>query len=292
MIPSRTITPVLTRARVLARLARVGSLALLPLLVHGCGSPETPLSPVDLDVDGFPPLPVPADNPGTDAGIELGRRLFHDPILSGDGTQSCASCHSQRSAFADARRFSVGIDGAAGTRNAPSLVNVAWSPTLFWDGRAASLEDQARVPVPDRLEMHLPWDAAIARLNAHPDYPGRFARAFGTATATEDRVVKALAQFERTLVSHDSHYDRFLRGQAALTASEHRGMELFFGETALCFHCHGGILMTDFAFHDIGLDEAPPDPGRELATGSAADRGRFRTPTLRNVEYSAPYMHD
>lgn len=236
---------------------------------------------------------IPPDNPSTPAGIDLGRRLFYDPILSGNDTQSCAGCHSQDFAFADTgRRFSAGIDGVSGTRNAPALVNVGWSPTLFWDGRATSLEDQARVPVADPIEMHLSWDRAVSKLTARPDYAARFKQAFGTTEISEDRVVRAIAQFERTLVSHNSRYDQSLRGDVALTDAEHRGQELFFSDTALCFHCHGTILFTDFDFHDIGLDESPTDPGLHRVTGDPRDRGRFRTPTVRNAEYSAPYMHD
>ena len=266
------------------------------LLAAGCDTagPEgfPPPEPVTLDTEGLRPLPDFEDNPLTRQGIDLGRRLFHDPILSGDRSQSCASCHDQAHAFSDPRRFSVGIDGTEGERNAPPLFNLAWSPSFFWAGRAASLEDQAREPVPNPIEMNLPWEEAVARLAAHPEYPERFGRAFGTIEIDPDRVVRAIAQFERTLLSRDSRYDRHLRGEISLTEAESRGEVLFFGETVGCFRCHGTILFTDHEFHDNGLDLVPVDPGRQAVTGEESDRGKFRSPALRNVEYTAPYMHD
>jgi len=254
----------------------------------GSGNPE-PFVP---DVDGLRPFPEFPDNPLTREGVALGRRLFHDPILSGDRTQSCASCHDQAHGFADPRRFSVGIHGNEGTRNAPPLVNLAWRREVFWEGRAPTLEDQAREPVPNPVEMALPWDEAIARLSAHPEYPDLFAKAFGTIEVRQDRVVKAIAQFERTLISNGSRYDRHLRGEIALTVEEERGEAIFFGERGECFHCHGTIFFTDDEYHDNGLDLVYGDPGRFAVTGEERDRGRFKTPTLRNVEHTAPYMHD
>jgi cytochrome c peroxidase len=242
---------------------------------------------------GYPPMPVPADNPTTVQGVALGRRLFYDPILSGDSTQSCASCHAQVFGFSDnGRRFSLGIDGIAGTRNAPALVNVGWNETLFWDGRAADLEAQALEPVPNPIEMHQEWSRAAAKLQRHADYPELFRDAFGTRQVTAERVVKAIAQFERTLVSGDSHYDRFLLTGQGLTAAELRGYTLFFSERGECFHCHVDRTFADQQFQNNGLDASFADPGRAAVTGNPDDRGKFKTPTLRNVVFSAPYMHD
>jgi cytochrome c peroxidase len=276
------------------------------LLAAGCGGedagtapPPGPggcpdATPVTIDIAGFPQLVSPADNPLTEEGIALGRRLFYDPILSGDSTQSCASCHVQAHAFGDTLRFSIGIDGISGNRQAPTIVNAGWLLSAFWDGRAGSLEAQALEPVPNPIEMHLLWDQAVARLEQHPDYPDRFCAAFGDQTITQTRVVQAIAQFERTFVSNDSRYDRFLRGEIALTPAEEGGRQVFFTERGDCFHCHGQILGFDRGFHNVGLD---PDSliagtGRGAITGDPAHDGQFKTPALRNVMVSAPYMHD
>lgn len=268
----------------------------LALVLAGCdqgpGGDFPRPDPLTVDVGHLPPFPEEPGNPLTVQGVELGRRLFHDPILSGDRTQSCATCHDPDHAFAEPRRVSVGIDGSEGVRNAPPVINVAWIPELFWDGRVASVEDQAREPVPNPIEMKLPWPDAVARIAADPDYPDMFGRAFGTIEVTEDRVVQAIAQFERTLVSHRSRWDRKIRLEEAFTEQEIRGERLFFSEEAECFHCHGSILFTDNRYHDTGLDFSPPDPGRMAQTGNESDRGKFRTPTLRNVAETAPYMHD
>jgi cytochrome c peroxidase len=245
------------------------------------------------DTHGLFALPEVPENPLTVQGVALGRRLFHDPILSGDFTQSCATCHAQPFAFSDhGLSLSVGIDGSVGTRNAPAIINVAWSPDFFWAGRAATLEDQAREPVPNPIEMNVPWAEALARVRAHPEYPELFGRAFQSEEITQDRVVKAIAQFERTLLSQDSKWDRVARGEDTFTVEELRGQQLFFTERADCFHCHGTRLFTDFRYHDNGIDLEPVDPGRMTVTGSEFDFGKFRSPTLRNIEVTAPYMHD
>jgi hypothetical protein len=219
--------------------------------------PEPPVPPQDtlrIRIRGFPPMPIPADNPITTQGVALGRRLFYDPILSGDSTQSCASCHAQAFGFSDHnRRLSVGIDGIAGTRNAPALVNVGWSELLFWDGRAGTLELQATEPVPNPIEMHEEWPRALAKLERHAQYPELFRAAFGSRTIDRDRTVKALAQFQRTLVSGSSRYDRFLQSGTGLTASELRGFTVFFSERGECFHCHVDRTFTDQRFHNNGL---------------------------------------
>lgn len=265
----------------------------------GPGEDDTPKfpppTPVALEYPpGYPIYVDPPGNPLTREGIELGRHLFYDPILSGDSTQSCGDCHAQANAFGDPRQFSVGIDGSEGNRNAPTIINPALLPVAFWDGREPSLEDQARRPVENKIEMNLPWAEAIPRLEAHPTYPAMFGRAFGDESITQDRVVKAIAQFERTFVSLNSKFDRRRRGEVAFTEIELRGFGIFFGERGDCFHCHNGFLGTDNLFHNIGL---PPDPrfndtGRFDVTGDPIDDKSFKTPTLRNIAVSAPYMHD
>lgn len=280
--------------------------------VLGCGGEDSPVTapppsgcaeetdPVPVGALGMPAVSAPEDNPQTRQGVALGRLLFHDPILSRDGTQACASCHQPQFAFSDGgRRYSVGVDGIEGRRNAAALTNVAWNVANFWDGRAESLEHQAIGPVQNPIEMAENWDNVVAKLQGHPEYPELFCGVFGTRVITQTRVVQAIAQFERTFVSSNSRYDRALRGQIQLTPAENRGVLLFNTEDAECFHCHtpetepGRLgLFTDLQFHNIGLDSMPPDPGLFETTGDPTDFGKFKTPTLRNVALTAPYMHD
>jgi len=245
----------------------------------------------DLAIVGFPEMPIPSDNETSLEGIQLGRKLFYDKILSGDETQSCASCHQQKRAFSDNKRFSVGIDGIAGDVNASAIINPGWQSSAFWDGRANSLEEQAAGPVENPIEMHLEWEEAIVRLNGHDSYPDEFKEAFGTSSITKDLVTKAIAQFERNLISNQSKFDKFQRGEAELNPLELAGYNLFLSEKAECFHCHGRPLFTDDELHNNGLDELP-DEGHYAVSGYEPDRGTFRTPTLRNIEFTAPYMHD
>jgi cytochrome c peroxidase len=257
--------------------------------------PQIPFNPTAYEIQipaGFPNISIPEDNPLTQEGIYLGRKLFHDPILSGDNSQSCASCHIQTLSFTDGKALSVGIDGQAGKRNAMSLINAAWFCGLNWDGSANSLEAQAFEPVTNPVEMHDTWPNAIAKLKAHSSYPNLFYAAFGTKDFDSTHVVKAIAQFERTLISSNSKWDMYLRGETQLNLSETRGYEIFFTERGDCFHCHSTILFTDNEFHNNGLDEAFSDEGLFLVTNDPNDKGRFRTPTLRNAVFTAPYMHD
>ncbi len=242
---------------------------------------------------GFPDMIIPDDNPMTVEGLELGKKLFYDPILSADNTQSCGSCHAQEFAFTDnGKRFSEGIDGSIGTRNSMNLINAAWMPDLFWDGRSSNLEEQALEPVPNPIEMHLEWIEAMKKLNNHDDYPDMFFKAFGTRDIDSMLVVKAIAQFERTMISSDSKWDKYLNGEATLSQSETKGFEIFFTEKGDCFHCHGTILFTDNLFHNNGLDSVFSDHGLAEVTANPNDIGKFRAPTLRNVFFTAPYMHD
>lgn len=263
----------------------------------GPAEPEAPPAPDPVQLE-IPPLfskpQIPAANPLTRQGIALGRMLYYDPILSADSTEACATCHQFGRAFSDTAQYSSGIDGSKGTRNAPAIINAAWLPSAFWDGREPSIEDQARRPVVNPIEMQETWANVERKLQRHPTYPGLFLAAFGTDQISEDLVVKAIAQFERTFISSGTKYDLYLQdpNTPALTDAERRGANIFFSETADCFHCHGNVLGTDNSFHNIGLDETLKDLGRGDITGRTQDMGKFKTPSLRNVEYTAPYMHD
>lgn len=248
---------------------------------------------------GFPELPNPKNNPLTRQGVALGRRLFYDPILSGDSSQACGSCHLQRMSFGDSRRFSEGIHGTKGNRQAPTIVNPAWQLNgQFWDGREPDLEGQATRPVPNTIEMDLPWPVAVERLKRHPEYPELFCAAFGDSRIDSTRVVKAIAQFERTFISTNSKYDRVRRGEDTFTPEEAAGYRIFLSnETGDCFHCHAEPLLDTGTFgtgtfRNTGLDAAPIDRGRMDVTGDPADIGKFKVPSLRNIVESPPYMHD
>ena len=254
-----------------------------------------PATPLTLTLpDNFPLLPNPPDNPLTVEGVALGRLLFYDPILSADSSLSCGGCHTQSLSFGDFRRFSEGIHGDKSRRQAPTIVNPGWNVRgVFWDGRADDLEDQATQPVPEPTEMSLPWPDAIARLQAHPDYPALFCAAFGTDEITMNRVVKAIAQFERTFISANSKYDRWKRGEEMLSTTELRGFRLFMREgKGDCFHCHDETLLSTGTFHNTGLDSIIVDGGRGEITGNSSDYGKFKSPSLRNIMESPPYMHD
>jgi len=245
----------------------------------------------------LPPF-IPTDNPQTVEGIALGRQLFYDPILSSNNTISCASCHFQSSSFSDMRKFSSGVGGALGTRNSMPLYNLAWNwnGNYFWDGKSSSLEEQALAPIINPLEMANTIEQAITSLQNTSNYPSLFMGAFGSATITSDMLAKAIAQFERTLISANSKFDRFLLGQEALTAEESSGFDVFISENkGDCFHCHGdpsNPLWTDNDFHNNGLDNVFDDNGLGDITGKPSDNGKFRTPSLRNLSFTAPYMHD
>ncbi|MCS6991992.1 MAG: cytochrome-c peroxidase [Chitinophagales bacterium] len=236
---------------------------------------------------------LPADNPLTVEGFELGRRLFYDTRLSADGSMSCASCHQQQYSFDDNRAFSIGVDGTVGKRNAMPLINLAWSKSFFWDGRRPSLELQAHDPVVSPSELKNTWPQVVARLQADPEIVERFFRAFGSRSIDSTLIVKAIAQFERTLISFNSRYDRYVyqNDTLALTEQERRGYQIFLNE-GLCNHCHTEPLFTDQAFRNNGLDAVPADAGRGGVTGNPADFGTFKVPTLRNIALTAPYMHD
>jgi len=255
----------------------------------------------------FPAMPIPANNPFTEEGVSLGRFLFYEELLSGDNTMSCASCHSPAAAFTDdGNQFSTGIDGIQGTRNSMALINLAWDTRYFWDGRVFTLEDQILQPVRDPIEMHSTWPNTMDKLQAHDAYPALFQAAFGTSTIDSLLVAKAIAQFLRTMISGNSAFDRFQRGEGLLSFEASSGLGLWDREGGFppavpigqggfdCFHCHptAGGRFTDGLLHNNGLDSQFTDLGAGGVTGLAADMGRFKTPTLRNIALTAPYMHD
>jgi cytochrome c peroxidase len=236
-------------------------------------------------------VPHPADNPPTPERIALGKRLFEDKQISSTGTIACASCHDPRLSFGDGEATGKGVTGKALARHTPSLWNVAFSPLLFWDGRAPSLEEQVHFPVEHPDEMGSSLDAAARRLAADESYARAFAEAFPHSPKVSPyNIAKALAAYERTLVSPPTRFDRWLDGTAdALTQSELRGLQLFAGR-ARCIACHAGFDFTDHNFYDIGLPD--DDRGRGKAIGLPAADHAFKTPTLRELAWTAPYMHN
>ncbi|MEC8401128.1 MAG: cytochrome c peroxidase [Bacteroidota bacterium] len=288
-------------------------LGVMTLAGCDCGKPPQVWEPTPYALEippFFPPMDIPADNPLTEEGVHLGRLLFWETRLSQDNSMSCGTCHLPEVSFADPEPYSTGVTGAVGTRNAMALINMGWASSFFWDGRALTLEEQIFEPIPHPAEMNQPWSEAVAKLQADDtsiNYPQRFFDAFGTTDITADLVTKAIAQFVRTMISADSKFDQWRRGEVELTDSEYNGYQMFLREGgdpevvpggqfgADCFHCHGeaGLQFTDHLFHNNGLDPTfEADPGRVLVTGNPLDSGLFRTPTLRNVALSAPYMHD
>ncbi len=260
------------------------------MAVTGCTSAQPPFRlPTPLGLDEF--FPVPEENPLTQEKIELGERLFFDPLLSADRSISCASCHLPERAFSDSVALSRGAHGRTGTRNAPSLLNRAYARSLFWDGRVETLEEQVLHPVHDPLEMDLPLEEMLSRLRRHPRYPAAYRRAFREGVTAEN-TAHALASYLRTLRSGDSPVDRYRAGdQTALSAEAQRGFTLFLGK-ANCTACHVGPNFTDETFHNTGIAQGSGDVGRFAITGVESDRGAFKTPSLREVERTAPYMHD
>lgn len=279
--------------------AVIALLAIFIVVLHAC-EVDAPLpadQPYELKLPkGFPAMNMPEDNPLTVKGVELGRMLFYDPILSGDSTMSCASCHNLSFSFSDnGKRYSTGIDGVAGSMNAMSLVNLGWQKRFFWNGRALNMEEQALQPVQNPIEMHESLDHAVEKLKHHPKYPSLFRLAFRADEIKPEHIAKAIAQFERTLVSGNSLYDRYFPdNDTVLTLEQYRGKNIFFSERGDCFHCHGGILLNNVTtgFANNGLDAFIDNTGLGGVTGYAVEDGRFKIPSLRNVAFTAPYMHD
>ena len=239
-------------------------------------------------------LHIPDDNPMTAAKVELGKQLYFDKRLSVDGTVSCATCHDPAKGWTDQLPVSNGVGGKHGTRNAPTVLNSAFNFMQFWDGRAPSLEEQAKGPIENPVEMADKLDRVVAWLNTVPGYRTQFQAVFG-GPATADRLVKAIAAFERTVYSGNSAYDRYTqdKDENALTPAAKRGLALFEGK-ARCTQCHVGFDLSDRAFHNlgVGMSAKEPDLGRYVVTKAEKDKGAFKTPILRDLLKTAPYMHD
>uniref|UniRef100_A0A7C4QIU4 C-type cytochrome n=1 Tax=Schlesneria paludicola TaxID=360056 RepID=A0A7C4QIU4_9PLAN len=238
---------------------------------------------------GLPPVKHPADNPPTPEKIALGKQLYFDARLSLDNTISCASCHDPAKGWSNGEQFATGVGGAKGGRNSPTVINAAYYNFQFWDGRARSLEEQALGPIQNPIEMKMTLEGVVERLNGIPGYKEQFQKVFGT-DVTAEGIARAIAAFERTILSGNAPYDRFKAGdQSALSAEAQRGMKLFFGK-ARCSACHSGPNFSDNAFHNIGLDS--DDVGRKAVSKLPGDHGAMKTPTLREIARTAPYMHN
>lgn len=270
--------------------------------------------------DGFQQIDPAADNMpenniSTYEGVELGRHLFYDKRLSKNNTIACNSCHQQEHGFSDPRQFSEGFDGSLGSRNSMTLVNLRWHGSFFWDGRARTLEEQVLMPIQDPTEMGMKLDDLVVKLAAIPLYKDLFEHAFGSSTITSERVSLALAQFVRTIVSDNARYDehylipRSLEGRLKneLNSQELWGYDLYNNHPkpnpvdnrvgqrsrgAFCVDCHSGDLLTNNTFGNNGLDSVVVDKGYGAISAKEKHMGVFKTPTLRNIELTAPYMHD
>lgn len=278
-------------------LKRVRCLVLLLVLPLCCCERQSgTLAKIDVPL-GLPPLA--SNRPVTVEQITLGKRLFFDTKLSSDNTISCASCHDPAKGFADGRKVSVGVGGKLGRRNAPTVLNAAYSRLQFWDGRAASLEEQAAGPIGNDLEMNQKHGMCVTKLSGDPNYVADFEKAFGRGEITMAKVQDALASYEKTLLSGNSAFDRYQYGgdKSALSPEAIRGFSLF---GANCVSCHlitpSGALFTDGLFHNIGIgvnaEGELTDLGRYEKSKDEDDKGAFKTPSLRNVAKTGPYMHN
>lgn len=295
-------------------IAQYGLMAILIVFGMSCqddnepeSQPAAPVyddSPYVLETYGLPTPTLPADNSLTIQGVKLGKMLFFEPMLSKNGVQTCASCHNQNNAFTDTARFSIGVEGLPGGRQAMPVFNMAWHTNeFFWDGRANLLRDQSLLPIQDPLEMNETLENVVAKLSGSSKYRDQFIRAFGDDEINSLRMSLAMEQFMLSIVSANSKYDKYLAGIEELTESEQRGLELFETEYnpffpefsgADCAHCHGGANFENDLYMNNGLDEDPnfDDIGRENVTENPQDRAKFKVPSLRNIELTPPYMHD
>ncbi len=290
--------------------AVVGVLLLFFMLLHSCKKDDNDTgvmyddTPYSLDYGDFDAPIIAADNALTVEGVKLGRMLFYEKRMSKDGSQSCASCHRQEHAFTDTTKFSIGVEGLPGKRQAMSVFNTAWHTNeFFWDGRAHLLRDQSLLPIQDPLEMNESLANVVAKLSADQNYKDQFMRAFGSEEINPEKMSLAMEQFMNSIVSTNSRYDQYLRGEESFTASEERGKNLFFDEFnpgfpnlsgADCAHCHAGRTFENDLYMNNGLDTDGnfDDEGRKAVTNDAADLGKFKVTSLRNIELTAPYMHD
>jgi cytochrome c peroxidase len=238
---------------------------------------------------------VPPDNPQTTAKIYLGKRLYYDTRLSADNTISCATCHNPAMGWSDAGPTSSGIRGQLGGRRSPPVSNAAYSPLQFWDGRAPSLEEQAKGPIQNPIEMGNTHEVMIQSLSKLAGYTEEFKQVFGISPITVDQVAQAIAAYERTIVTTDSPFDRYVRGdQNSMTKLEKQGLEIFNGK-GHCTACHWGGYFSDGRFHNLGVKAvgtAAADEGRSVVTKNPADKGAFKTPTVRDAALRAPYLHN
>ncbi|MBL4709116.1 MAG: cytochrome-c peroxidase [Flavobacteriales bacterium] len=257
-----------------------------------------------MNVGDFEQPPIALDNQLSVQGVKLGRMLFYEKRMSKDGSMSCASCHRQEHAFTDTSLFSEGVRGKVGKRQAMAVFNMAWNENeFFWDGRAHLLRDQSLKPIQDSLEMDESLANVISKLSSDQTYKDQFMRAFGSFEITEEKMSLAMEQFMNSIVSVDSKYDRYLRGTVVLDSNEERGRLLFFAEYnpsfpslsgADCQHCHAGSNFENDKYLNNALDTDADmtDDGRMQVTSMASDKGKFKVTSLRNVEVTAPYMHD
>ena len=242
---------------------------------------------------GLSRLKVPAANPFTEEKVALGKQLYFDKRLSRDNTISCASCHDPAKGWSNGERFATGVRGQKGGRSAPTIINAGYQSFQFWDGRALELEGQALGPIQNPIEMDMKLEEVVEKLNEISGYREQFQSVFGT-DVTSEGISQAISTFERTVLSGDAPYDRFRAGEkSALSEAAQRGRDVFFNK-AHCSACHAGPNFTDGAFHNIGvgMDAEEPDVGRQAHSGMEGDRGSFKTPTLREIARTAPYMHD
>lgn len=278
-------------------LYRIVAITLFIILVISCGENKEQAELYDIKIpSGLDSLTmfIPKDNPITIDKIKLGRKLFFDERLSADGTVSCATCHNPLLGFADGRSVAVGIEGLEGTRSTPAIINRLFSQTQFWDGRAHSLEEQVLGPIENPIEMNNPLENVVKTLNDDEAIKSEFQKVFGT-DVTIDGLQKAIASFERILLSGDSPFDQYIAGEKnALSESAAKGFQLFKGEKVNCIICHKGPNFTDELFHNsgVGMDFESPDLGRFVETENDTDYGRFKTPTLRDIARTSPYMHN
>ena len=275
----------------------IGLLATCMFLFVGCQShPETggfqpEILPLPQQLATYEAMPIPADNPITLEKVALGRQLFFDERMSGDGSRSCYSCHVCEKGLTDGLSKAVGAFGKQLPRSSPTLWNIGYHKEFYWDGRSPSLEKQA-LAAWTGANMGAKAEEIAAKLNALQGYRGQFLKVFGSE-ATPDSIVKAIAAFERTIISGNTAWDRAKAGeQSALNESANRGWNIF--QAIKCNNCHDGVLFTDLQYHNvgIGMDQKEPDVGRFKVTNKREDTGAFKTPTLRDIAKSAPYFHD
>lgn len=292
-------------------------LFIISFTVFSCGDEENFENPIEIPEAIYDPQPynldlaihfpdpnLPEDNPLTVDGVQLGRMLFYEPLLSKNNTVSCASCHKQENAFSDVRKLSIGVHGDSSRRQSMPIFNMALNRTgFFWDGKMPTLRSQSLIPIEDPIEMDETLENVVKKLEDRELYRNQFYRAFGDFEINSSKISLALEQFMLSIVSDNTKFDRFLLGQDTLTASEQRGMALFNAEYnqflpevsgADCLHCHSGFNMENKFFSNNGLEDESSykDLGRFNITGDPTDKGKFKIPSLRNIELTPPYMHD